>query len=160
MLWSILIVICVIAAIVILAATIMERRRWRECVKRFMADRVPMTDDEFLRRLGCSEEHRAPCLACRSTLADLGNITPELIHPEDSMEALFSLQYDGGDPFEFQWELEDGVGIKFDNQFLDGPKVRTFADLVRHVIAHVKSAPAGAASASEPRTGVRGRGPT
>lgn len=135
-----------IVAVMALAMILMgwdERRRRRKWYASFVLGRGSMSDSLYLASLNCAADRHALCKVCRGVMGELCGVDAELIHPDDSLQSLMQLQFDGGDWLDFVFQLESAGQLVLDDEFNPGrAKPQTFAGLVQHVVATAK--PVGA----------------
>jgi hypothetical protein len=88
-----------------------ERRRIRRAHASFLDGREEMADPVFVQRAGAAPEEEAFFLAARRTIAKLSNVTPGMVHPEDSVRSLLDLQFNSGWIEDFVCELEAELNV-------------------------------------------------
>jgi hypothetical protein len=95
-----------------LVGGVLERCRIQTVLARFEANRQQMTDDEFLRGADAEPEFAPFYLAARQIMAELCGVQPEMIHPDDTLQSLMYLQWDGSYMEDFLFPLQDQFGVK------------------------------------------------
>jgi hypothetical protein len=97
----------------IVVSGLFERWRLPRVRRAFLADRLPMTDSDFLQQAKADTNDSDFFLAARLEMAEWCGIAPELIHPADTVESLFWLQWDGGFVDDFVAGLGQRTGVKY-----------------------------------------------
>jgi acyl carrier protein len=86
---------------------------------RFQDHRNPVTDEEFLRKVGIAPTHNPLALVLRRAIADQCGVKPEVIWDTDQCDWIAEkLTWDGWDEVELAMFLEKKLGIKIDDSEL------------------------------------------
>jgi len=93
-----------------------EPRRLRRARGRFVAGKEPLSDADFLRKIGASGPEEEVCLAIRNALADVADVPPQMIISEDPLDSVALLSFDGADQIEWIMSLEKELGISIPNR--------------------------------------------
>jgi hypothetical protein len=124
--------------IAVVGASLAERRRLERAERAFLAGRVPLADEDFLRRAEAGTGEAEFFLTARRVMAGLCGLDPEEIHPEDTVRSLLDLQPDRGWIQDFVFSLEYHTGVKL-LPYRYPPDEQTFGEYVRG-LARVQAA--------------------
>lgn len=106
-----------VATIYVPPYLLVRRRR-----RRFIAERTPITDEEFLGRLGVAPEHREVCVAFRSAIAVEAGAPPGMVYPDDTLESVARLIVHGFEGHSVVFRMEKVLGVTIPtNLLLDEP---------------------------------------
>lgn len=88
-----------------------SRRVWRARRERFLEGRDPLTDAAFLAMVGVLGPETALLPAIRRSVAEMCEVPPEAIHPDDDMDQLEALMCsgDGWDAAGFARSLDEQI---------------------------------------------------
>jgi hypothetical protein len=143
--------VALVALILMLVADEVQRRRFR---RRFLSSRLPMPEEAFCDEVSAvSPMDRLIWGALRSAIAQQCRITAEAIRPDDELDTLCRMTFDGWDYLDvlFRLGLQLGIRIRHDQQFppRDGPPTNTFREFGELLVAHLRHVMAHQASAVE-----------
>ena len=136
--WAIGVV--VVALILMLVADEVKRRRFR---RRFLSNRLPMPEEAFCDEVSAvSPMDRLIWGALRRAVAEQCGITAEAIRPDDELDTLFRMTFDGWDflGLLFRLAFQLGIRIRHDQQFppLVGPPPKSFREFGEFLVAHMR----------------------
>jgi hypothetical protein len=100
----------------------------------FVKTRQPLSDEQFLNRAGAAENEIAFFLAARAAIAEACGLPYSMLHPEDPIQALFRLQWNGGDHLDIVFRIERKYGHKL-RRCCDFPKNPFLSDLMKCLYA-------------------------
>ena len=123
-----------ILALMLVWVSVADARRKRKFRTAFVADHKPLTDEEFLRRVGAPQRHREVCLWVRRTLAAGAGVPADLVGPDDSLVTLMEhTGFDGADYLDVVFRLEKALGVRirrpvFEKALPPDPRAATVGD--------------------------------
>lgn len=107
-------VLIIFASVSVLAVIVVfPGIRARERREKHVRGRTELSDAAFVAQMGIVFAHRDAYLAVRRAMAKAAGVPPETIHPDDQMEHLCSLGFDGIDTIEIIMELENELRASF-----------------------------------------------
>ena len=113
--------------------SLMERVRLRRVRLAFAKTRQPLSDDQFLIRAGATDNETAFFFAARAAIAEACGVHSSMLHPEDPIQALLILQYDGGDYLDIVFRIERKYGHKL--RRCDFPTNPSLSDVMKCLYA-------------------------
>jgi len=110
--------VCVVifSGLALIVFVIRPTRRRR---RRITAARSHVSAEQFLDLVALGSRYDGLCLAVRKAMAEQTKIPVEFIYPNDSMEFLCSLTYDGYDTVEIAMTLEDELKISIPDKIAE-----------------------------------------
>jgi hypothetical protein len=96
-----------------------EGKWYRQQRQRMNCDRPPMSDAEFLRAVAAEQGEEPLWLAVRQAVADSIGLSPEAVHPQDSLADLWRMQWLGPDLFDMVFRLERFLEFKIPRAALE-----------------------------------------
>src|SRR5436309_81977 len=86
--------------------------------KKFLADRLPMSDEDCTALIGHSNtELSSLVIGIRRVIAKLCHVAPELIYPSDDPATLGGLMFDGWELLDVVFGLEAELGLDLPDTF-------------------------------------------
>jgi hypothetical protein len=110
----------------------LERRRLRRAKERFLRGRSPLSDATFLNQMGDSKDQAEFFLAARRAMAQLGDVPPDMIYPQDTWRSLMDLQWDNGYLEDIVFGLERELHTRLPFVYPADDRL-SFADYVRQL---------------------------
>jgi hypothetical protein len=110
----------------------LERWRLRRARARFLHGRSALPDTAFLDQMGGSVDQAEFFLAARRAMAQMGDVPPDMIYPQDTWRSLMDLQWDNGYLEDIVFGLERELNTRLPFAYPTNDRL-SFADYVKQL---------------------------